>query len=165
MASFRSAWSASLRAAARSLSIRRRSAATSIPAAVSSSTVMPSASTDAVAVKPSPGAVSRSSDRMLVSCGARRALDPGEQRGDLLPGPQALIGTEPADLGDQPHQRADLRFGAPGRGRPPGRPQPDGRWPGHGATMMVSPPVSAVHSSSVTNGMTGWSSLSSRSST
>ncbi len=31
--------------------------------------------------------------------------------------------------------------------------------------MMLSPPVSAVHSSSVTNGMTGWSSFSSRSST
>ena len=39
------------------------------------------------------------------------------------------------------------------------------RWPGHGAIITESPPVSAVQSSSVTNGITGCSSRSSRSST
>ena len=34
-------------------------------------------------------------------------------------------------------------------------PRVAGRWPGQGAIMMLAPPVSAVHSSSVTNGMTG----------
>ena len=32
----------------------------------------------------------------------------GERGGNLLPGAQALVGAEPADLGDQPHQRGDL---------------------------------------------------------
>ena len=41
-----------------------------MPAAVSSSTVTCSASTVAVGVNPSPGGVSRSSERMLGSCAA-----------------------------------------------------------------------------------------------
>src|SRR6266516_2794138 len=39
------------------------------------------------------------------------------------------------------------------------------RRPGHAAASTDASPVSAVHSSSVTNGITGWSSLSSRSRT
>jgi hypothetical protein len=70
LASFRSACSASARAAARSFSIRRRSAATSMTPATSSSAVTPSTSTDADAVKPSEGGLSRSSDRIRSSCPA-----------------------------------------------------------------------------------------------
>ena len=73
LASFRSACSASARAAARSFSIRRRSAATSMTPATSSSAVMPSTSIDAEAVKPSAAGEtgsSRSSDRIRSSCPA-----------------------------------------------------------------------------------------------
>ena len=169
MASLRSACSASARAAARSFSIRRRSAATSITPAVSSSTVTPSATTDAVGAKLRAGGAEpqQRADAPLVA-GQGAAGQPGERGGHLLPRAQPLVGAEPADLGHQPHQRGDLGLGrrvagrrsasAPAAGAP-------GRWPGHGAIMTDSPPVSAVHSSSVTNGMTGWSSRSSASST
>ena len=70
LASLRSACSASARAAARSFSIRRRSAATSMTPATSSSAVMPSTSMDADGVKPSAGGPSRSSDRICSSCPA-----------------------------------------------------------------------------------------------
>ncbi len=67
LASLRCACSASARAAARSFSIRRRSAATSITPAVSSSTVTFSASTEVVGRNCGPGSLSRSSARMLPS--------------------------------------------------------------------------------------------------
>ena len=67
------------RAAARSFSIRRRSAATSMAPAMSSSTVMPSTSSDADAVKPSAGRVEpqQRPDPLLVA-GQRRGLDAGQ---------------------------------------------------------------------------------------
>ena len=71
---------------------------------------------------------------------------------------EALVGAEPADLGDHPLQRGQLRLGgvvdtAPGR-RSARRPRPPSRRRS-----------ARVHSSSVTNGMTGCSSRSSWSST
>ena len=90
-------------------------------------------------------------DPLLVP-GQRRGLDAHEPGGHPLPGPQPLIRAEPPDLG---HQRASSRRS------PPRRPDRRRRTAGHGATMTDSPPVRAVHSSSVTNGMTGCSRRSS----
>ena len=67
LASLARACPASFAAAARSFSIRRRSAATSITPAVSSSTVTPSASIAADGVNPASGGLSRSRKRMRSS--------------------------------------------------------------------------------------------------
>ena len=110
-----------------------------------------------------PGALSRTARGCSPRHRPGRCRPARERRGDLLPRAQPLVRAEPADLGHQPHHRGDLglrrRVTAARVAAAPGR------WPGHGAVMTVSPPVSAVHSSSVTNGMTGWSSRSSASST
>ena len=43
--------------------------------------------------------------------GKRRGLDPGQPGRHPLARPQPLVGTEPPDLGDQAHQRGQLRLG------------------------------------------------------
>ena len=97
-------------------------------------------------------------DQRLVGGQAGR-VQPAEPGRDPLRRPQALVGAEPADLGDHLLQRRDLGLGGRRRAqrRVGGRPRP--------RSTSDSPPVSAVHSSSVTNGTTGCSSRSSSSST
>ena len=84
--------------------------------------------------------------------------DAGQPRRHLLPVGEALVAAEPAHLGDQLlHVRNALRSnGDPARTRTAC---------GHSAMTSDSPPVSAFHSTSVTNGITGCSSLSRVSST
>ena len=117
---------ASLRAAARSFSSRLRSAATSTVPARSSSTVTPSVSEgrgdgEAVLVRGRPGAAGSGSDSSWPR--QRGGSMPARRAGHPLARPQPLVGTEPADLGHQAHQRLDLGLGrrVAERERRPGR--------------------------------------------
>src|SRR6185312_15174057 len=142
-------------------------------AAASSSTVTPQACTDAVGANASPGTDSRSRARIAASWPAS----------GVPPIPVSAAGT--GWVGRSPWSERNRRTSVTScisavisasaagsakaaRSPPAGPPSADralAGWPGHGAVITLSPPVSARHSSSVTNGITGCSSRSSRSST
>ena len=115
-------------------------------------------------MKPSPGAVSRSSERMAPSWAASGVPPiPASTAGTGWPGRRpwsernrrtsvTSAMSEPISA-SAAGSRAGCAAAAPARS------------PGQAAVMTEVPPVRAVHSSSVTNGITGWSSRSSRSST
>jgi len=136
-----------------------------MPAAVSSSTVTPSACRDAVGVKPSPAGVSRSSALMAASWPASGVpAIPARTAGTCCPGRRPWSDrnrrTSVTSAISEP-----ISASAAGSELPwPARAPPLACSPGQAAVTTVPPPVSAVHSSSVTNGITGCSSRSSWSS-
>ena len=114
---------------------------------------MSSAVSDAEAAKPSPGGLSRSSERICSSCPASGVpVDAGQPGGHPL---ARAAGPGPSGTGGSRSPGASATRSPP---RPPDRRRRKRR---PGGDHHRSSPVSAVHSSSVTNGMTGCSSRSS----
>src|SRR5215475_5010600 len=147
---------ASLRAVARSFSSRFRSASTSTVPARSSSTVTPSAASAAETVNPSAGGTSRSSERTASSCAASGV--------DSIPA--SLAGTRCP--GRSPWSDRNRRISVTSRiseASSASAARSLKEYAGQAAVITESSPVSAHHSSSVTNGMTGCSSRSIWSST
>src|SRR5215472_15349977 len=147
---------ASLRAVARSFSSRFRSASTSTVPARSSSTVTPSAASAAETANPSAGGTSHSSERIASSCAASGV--------DSIPA--SLAGTRCP--GRSPWSDRNRRISVTSRISEAS--SASAAWSvkeyaGQAAVITESSPVSAHHSSSVTNGMTGCSSRSIWSST
>src|SRR5215475_5513413 len=147
---------ASLRAVARSFSSRFRSASTSTVPARSSSTLTPSAASAAETANPSAGGTSRSSERIASSCAASTV--------DSIPA--SLAGTRCP--GRSPWSDLNRRISVTSRISEAS--SASAAWSlkeyaGQAAVITESSPVSARHSSSVTNGMTGCSSRSIWSST
>ena len=114
-----------------------RSAATSIVPERSSSTVTPTptGSDRRRGEAPRPARRGAAASGWPLVRGERGAVEPVSRAGDPLAGLEALVGAEPADLGDQPLQRGDLapRRRRRARRRLGGRPS---------ARRPDSPPVS-----------------------